>query len=154
MVKHPIRWLPALYLLPVLASASETVSAIDIKQLMTKQEQTLTGISKLSNAEITALNHWLVRFTGQEAPLLLESNESVKAVQNSDISASVLGDFNGWTGDTLFRLDNGQIWKQRTPGKWRTHKEAVKVHISQNALGFWEMRVDGAQRSIGVKRIK
>jgi len=31
---------------------------------------------------------------------------------NNIVSANIRGSFNGWTGNTIVELDNGQIWQQ------------------------------------------
>jgi len=70
------------------------------------------------------------------------------------LHATIREPFRGWSGDTVFYLDNGQIWKQRTKGQHVYTGDDNRVVISQNALGFYEMRLIAADRSVGVKRIK
>ena len=54
----------------------------------------------------------------------------------------------------MFYLDNGQIWKQRTPGRHTYTGDDNQVVISENRMGFYEMRLIAVDRSIGVKRLK
>jgi hypothetical protein len=70
------------------------------------------------------------------------------------LHAAIREPFRGWSGDTVFYLDNGQIWKQRTKGRHVYTGDDNRVVISQNLLGFYEMRLIAADRSVGVKRIK
>ena len=157
MTNHNPQWKLSLLLLAIAVlpvTKSLATESIDIKEIMSAQEQSSTGIAKLSDQEVQALNAWLTRFTAQDAPLLLKQNESVKAISNADIHATIPRGFKGWSGDTLFKLSNGQIWKQRTPGRWRTNNDSVNVRIFQNTLGFWELQIEGTERSIGVKRVK
>jgi hypothetical protein len=70
------------------------------------------------------------------------------------LRASVLEPFRGWSGKTVFYLDNGQIWKQRTSGRHTYTGDDNRVVIGQNRMGFFEMRLIAVDRSVGVKRLK
>lgn len=70
------------------------------------------------------------------------------------LHASVLEPFRGWSGKTVFYLDNGQVWKQRSTGRHTYTGDDNRVVISQNRMGFFEMRLIAVDRSIGVKRLK
>ena len=72
----------------------------------------------------------------------------------AELHASVLPPFRGWKGKTVFKLDNGQVWKQRSSGRHTYTGDDTRVVISQNSMGFYEMRLLAADRSVGVKRIK
>lgn len=68
--------------------------------------------------------------------------------------ANLQGNFRGWTGKTMFRLDNGQVWRQRRSGRFNYRGDARRVVISKNGLGFFEMRLLEVDRSVGVSRVK
>ena len=68
--------------------------------------------------------------------------------------ATVKQPFRGWNGKTVFYLDNGQIWKQRSHGRYTYMGDDSRVVISKNKMGFFEMRLIEADRSVGVKRAK
>ena len=65
-----------------------------------------------------------------------------------------MGEFNGWSGDTLFRLENGQVWKQRLPGQWHYRAHAPEVELRKNLMGYWMLRVLAADRAVGVTRVE
>lgn len=45
--------------------------------------------------------------------LIKEGQNKVAEVKRLDvIEGTIINDFRGWSGDTIFELDNGQIWKQ------------------------------------------
>ena len=47
------------------------------------------------------------------AAKLADKRESEKTKQSdSAFEARLTGDFTGWTGKTIFKLDNGQVWRQ------------------------------------------
>jgi hypothetical protein len=70
------------------------------------------------------------------------------------LQASVKEPFRGWSGKTVFYLDNGQIWKQRISGRHTYTGDDNRVVISQNQMGFYEMRLLAVDRAVGVKRLK
>lgn len=39
-------------------------------------------------------------------------NDYVEVEQTTAIKSRIISEFNGWSGDTIFELQNGQIWKQ------------------------------------------
>ena len=63
------------------------------------------------------------------------------------------GEFEGWQGDTIFKLCNGHIWQQASWAwhwHWAYRPEVVIVHTS----GGYKMVVEGVEGSIYVKRLK
>ena len=72
----------------------------------------------------------------------------------NELHASVLPPFRGWSGKTVFKLDNGQVWRQRNAGRFTYSGDDTRVVISKNSWGFYEMRLVEADRSVGVSRVK
>lgn len=126
----------------------------DIRSLMTAQEFNAAGLSKLSTEELEALNLWLVRYTVKDAPVLIRKDPGIRAEikksETAGIKSRIAGEFQGWTGDTLFQLENGQVWRQRLPGRWVTRRSSPEVEIKKNMLGFWVLRVIEDGKIIGV----
>lgn len=57
------------------------------------------------------------------------------------ITATIPGKFDGWTGNTLFRLDNGQVWRQARPGTYYFKaRENVPV-VLYKGPGSWRLRI-------------
>jgi len=131
--------------------------APDVRSLMTAEEFSASGLQKLSPAEIDALNRWVVRYTAKEAPMMRERSEvvreAIKQVDTETMKSRVVGEFRGWYGDTLFRLENGQTWRQRLPGKWYYKADSPAVELKKNSMGYWVLRVVDADRSVGVTRV-
>lgn len=69
------------------------------------------------------------------------------------IESSIDGEFTGWDGDTIFKLQNGQIWQQSSFSYKYTYKYSPKVLIYKSGLGY-KMKVDGVDGEISVKRLK
>lgn len=69
------------------------------------------------------------------------------------IESRIEGEFEGWEGDTIFKLDNGQIWQQVTYGYTYTYKFRPKVWIIKTH-GAYKMKVEGMSSTIFVKRLR
>lgn len=74
--------------------------------------------------------------------------------ESNQLHARVVGKFRGWSGKTVFTLDNGQVWRQRVSGRYTYTGDDTRVVISQNRFGFYDMRLVVADRSVGVSRVK
>jgi hypothetical protein len=133
-------------------------AAPDIRTLMTPEEFHAAGLGKLGPAEIEALNKWLLHYTVKDAPTQRKVNpvvkEEMKKMDDTVIRTRIAGAFTGWSGKTLFRLENGQVWKQRMDGKWYKRAESPEVELKKNMLGLWMLRVIDGDKAIGVTRIE
>ena len=154
-------------ILLILVSASVAKDFPGVKGLMSAEEFAGAGLNKLSVEELKALDQWLLRYTKddvpelvKEVPELKESIELKAAVapepkpEPKVIQSRIKGGFKGWAGKTIFELENGQIWKQRQSGKYRSKLDSPEVRISKNFMGFYVMEIVKTGRQIGVKRVR
>jgi hypothetical protein len=126
-----------------------------VEKLMSPEEFSAAGLERLTPAQREALNQWLIRYTAWEAPALRKSNEAVKQVEDAfELRAAIKQPFKGWEGKTRFYLDNGQVWQQRTSGRYYYKGEDTSVRISKNFLGFYVMELLANGRSVGVKKLQ
>jgi len=96
---------------------------------MTPQDFSESGLDKLSPAELEHLSEWVERYregavVGPEVkkkPSQMNEEEKAEYQEKMDaeIVAKVVPAFVGWSGKTVFKLDNGQVWVQRMPGTFR-----------------------------------
>lgn len=70
-----------------------------------------------------------------------------------ELRAKVIPEFRGWSGKTVFSLDNGQVWRQRTPGSMRYSGGDSNIIITQNWMGKFIMNHPDSGRSVGIRRI-
>jgi len=130
----------------------------DVRALMTPEEFRAAGLDKLSPQEIEALNRWVVAYTAKDAPEVRKKDvvvqAEVKKVDADGIKTRIVGDFRGWDGNTVFRLENGQVWKQRLAGQWFYRAQSPEVILRKNLLGYWTLKVVAADHSIGVTRLE
>ncbi|GJM13253.1 MAG: hypothetical protein DHS20C12_16560 [Pseudohongiella sp.] len=143
--------LAALLLSPSMSIAQDSFPGI--LELMTTQELQASGVNELSPDQVEALNTWLIRYTANEAPILQVESEEVIEVVRQGTTSRIVGRFEGWSGKTRFVLENGQVFEQRRPGRWKVTLENPEVHISQNFMGSYELEVVSEGRSIGVRRL-
>ena len=74
-------------------------------------------------------------------------------VRNS-FEARIAGNFTGWSGKTVFRLDNGQIWRQRSASNYRHRGEDQRVTFKKNWMGGWEMTVISSDKTVLVRKVR
>jgi len=63
------------------------------------------------------------------------------------------GQFEGWDGDTIFQLLNGQIWQQDRYAYTYSYRFSPEVLIFP-VIGGCEMQVEGVSSTIRVRRLK
>ena len=82
----------------------------------------------------------------------LEQEKAQQALES--VTANVVGGFQGWTGDTVFELDNGQVWQQAGSGRYEYTGQDRAVVIERGFLGSFSLKPEGLNRTVRVKRIK
>lgn len=70
-----------------------------------------------------------------------------------EVRARIVGEFTGWDGKTVFKLDNGQHWRQAVSGTYRFKATDPEVIIEKGFLGY-KLRLVETRRSVPVRRIK
>lgn len=71
----------------------------------------------------------------------------------SVIETKIEGDFEGWEGETIFKLDNGQIWQQESYAYTYHYAYRPDVLIYKSGTRY-KMKVEGVKDEIYVKRLK
>ncbi len=143
-----------------------------LEERMTGSEFREAGLDKLSEEELKNLNIWLrANLALPESAAAADSDsleerqrirseveEEVRLEQGlgkrGEIVTTIPGHFTGWTGKTVFELDNGQVWRQTSGGTYRVSEDDPTVVIYPVSFGGWRMRLEDAGPSIGVTRIK
>ena len=122
-----------------------------LKTQMTQQEFTDAGLSKLSGDELKFLDTWLQKRTYDIVQALMLKEPSTDG--QSVVETTISGAFSGWSGDTIWKMDNGQIWQQSEYSYTYHYAYRPSVLIFRSG-GGWKMRVDGLTEQIGVKLLK
>jgi len=135
---------------------------LPLNKLLTTEEQKEIGISKLSDSEkerlrILIIEKYLAGFE-QGKKEGIEQAAKYLAGQTASSSSGVIesqidGDFEGWEGETIVKLMNGEIWQQ-TEYYYHYHYAFMpKVLIYKSGSGY-KMKVDGVDKAVGVTRLK
>lgn len=74
-------------------------------------------------------------------------------IDGSVIESRIDGAFEGWDGDTIFKLVNGQIWQQSSYNYHYHYAYSPKVIIYKSGIRH-KMHVDGTRQDIEVVRLK
>ena len=151
--------------LSVSAQAQKAFSTIE--ERMTGREYTDTGLNKLTEEELAALNEWLRDHsvaTMENAANQSQSTsgdtrgfevEAAKELDRSLITARIEGPFTGWDGNTVFKLDNGMVWKQAEGDTFYVKEiNNPQVTVKPGAFGTWRLSVEGYGSKVRVKRLQ
>jgi hypothetical protein len=149
--------LPVLLALAASAAGAQTQPPT-LEERMSQAEQRAAGLDRLSPEELKFLNEWL-RTHGAGTPQVVSpSGQPVFYPDTSArdvVEAHIEGVFTGWRGKSLFKLDNGQEWRQAESGAYDAGKfDNPVVHIKPMLLGSWLMYVEGCACSVRVQRVK
>jgi len=71
------------------------------------------------------------------------------------IVTRLAGDYDGWNGKTVFKLENGQIWQQVGGGERVDDKRSSPtVKIYPGMMGAYWLEVEGVHERVKVKPVK
>jgi hypothetical protein len=156
----------------MLAAATLSVDRIDaqaeqpfssLEERMTGEEFERAGLDKLSASELAALNEWIRQrsvadYEPSERSGPIASGAAPAAVGDmprEPIESRLAGAFEGWTGDTVFELENGMVWRQDERDRYRVRPEQQpRVTVRPGFGGSWRLTVEGHNRGVRVERIE
>jgi hypothetical protein len=69
------------------------------------------------------------------------------------IETTIDGEFNGWEGETIIKLSNGQVWQQTEYHYHYHYAYMPKVLIIATAGGY-KAKVDGVSKAVAVTRLR
>ncbi len=121
------------------------------------QKHDESGQSSRNNSHMPAPeNHTIENEIALRVAERLATNRIAEEQRARDkrFEATIISDFSGWTGKTIFRLDNGEIWRQRASAKYRHRGTDSRVSLSQNWSGGWEMTVLSTGKKVLVKKLR
>jgi hypothetical protein len=165
--------LSLLLLVPVSALPAET----DFLKSLPADEYAAAGLNKLTPAELARLVAAVHRFQtvrpaaavpvadaaadkkppGWFAALLTLDRAGSKPGEAEPLESTLVGDFSGWGGRTVFRLENGTRWEQQNRSETYVysptlHSPAVKI-TPASLGGFW-LAVAGVNERVRVKPLE
>jgi hypothetical protein len=140
-----------------------------LEEQMTGKEFKAAGLEKLSPQELAALNDWIrshslgsLAVAKTTSPVVTASEDidrrglpSDDGEDDSPIESRIIGNFSGWDGQTVFKLENGMIWVQDDKDKF--HIKEVRnpaVTIEQGLFNSWKLSIEGHKDDCKVRRIQ
>lgn len=120
---------------------------------MSVSEFRQAGLHKLSAEEIDALNGWLNRFAARPFEAVSASETSSTQPAPAVVETQIEGEFEGWDGETVFKLANGQIWQQSSFAYTYHYAYRPKVLVYKSGTTY-KMKVEGVADTVQVKRLK
>lgn len=140
-----------------------------LEERMTGQEFRNTGLHKLTDEELAALNRWIRQRSLAEGETMSATGSGATAggevvdrrgLQDSvdsdqPIRSRIVGTFTGWEGDTIFELENGMVWEQIDNKTFVSREmENPEVEIQPGFFGSWRIQVEGYNTRAQVRRIR
>ena len=125
-------------------AAREEMSG-SIQDMMSPAEFKAAGLNKLSSEELQKLNAWLQGYRDVTEKAATKKATAVASRTKLDLLVSrVDGQFNGLTGRTIIRLEDGTVWKQanaddRFRPRVTDHPGAVIIH----GIFGYKMQIEG-----------
>jgi len=159
------------------AHAADSFSTLE--ERMSGKEYKETGLVKLTDAELAALNDWLRRHSvatlenaaarpaSSAAVAGTSSTKDMRGLENQPkndpngndskvIHGTIVGTFSGWNGKgTLFHLTNGMIWQATENDTFFVKPvENAEIEIQKGFMGNWRLSMVGHGSAVRVKRVK
>ena len=149
-------------LIPAMAGAS-------VFKGVPPERRAAAGLDKLTAAELAELESLIVELRAEspaasaaaptkgpawlKALITLREVEAKPAVAEA-LESELVGEFTGWTGRTVFRLRNGQVWQQddRTT-RYDAPRQNPRVKIYPGMLGAFWLEVEGIKQPVKVKPV-
>ena len=155
-----IAFVCAFFLIATAAIAKEFSS---VEEQMSSREFKSAGLDKLSPEELAALNAWIrtnqpsgvsytARPTSEDPARIGLKGSEVREL----ITTNVIGVVKGFSGGTIFKMENGQTW-QVDSGELAGIKAMTnpKVTIRPAIIGDgWRLQIEGYNTVAKVRRVE
>lgn len=141
---HTLLGVVILVLVSSIASA-DLVRGLENYLKILKSEKDMKNLSAIEANEVLEIHNRLQGFSAAAGTV----GSGCKPVIETQIS----GSFNGWDGETVFKLMNGQIWQQISYAYHYHYAYMPGVLIYPSGSGC-TMKVEGVDDTISVRRLR
>lgn len=153
-------WYIRLLVVTALLTIAGTANAqTTLDQLVPADRQKQLGFDKLSpqqRAEVVKLLQDVYQMglqEGKKGAAVKQPRSSKDTSAPSVIETQIDGEFEGWEGETIVKLMNGQIWQQ-TEYHYHYHYAFMPKVLIYRSGGGYKMKVDGIDKAVGVERLR
>ncbi len=85
----------------------------------------------------------------------VKAPKSVTPEQDNSISSTIAGRFDGWSGNELIKLSNGQVWRiVDGSSAVLSPMTDAKVKVERNVIGTYFLKIEGTNNSPKVRRVQ
>ncbi len=143
----------------VIGLSQAQAPVLRIEQVMTARELRDTGVANLTSEQRDNLNRWLLAYTVRVMNIKRPQEASPQPSRlggtgcSPAIESTISGEFKGWDGETIFKLDNGQIWQQAEYDYMYSYSYRPEVTIYPTTAGC-KLKVEDEAEAIVVRRLK
>lgn len=133
----------------VIAAEPETPAFPGLQKAMTPEQYEAAGLSKLDPAERAKLDEFIKNYVSVSNEKVATSavDKAIKEKKVSEpevIQSRIVGPFTGYTGSTVFTLENGQRWAQsQRESAYYPKIDSPPVVIIRAGFGY-RMYIQGA----------
>jgi len=144
------------------ANTNQETMTLPFDILFPPAKQKAMGLHKLTQSEKQELNKHIetlliaaLQAGSQQItpPPLIQTGSPVATSPSSVIESKIDGEFEGWEGETIVKLMNGQIWQQ-SEYYYRYHYSFMPDVLIYKSRGGWKMKVEGIDKAVGVYQLK
>jgi hypothetical protein len=154
--------------------SAQLAPRLKLADLVTAEDARRMGLTGLSVEQLNLIEQWINGLVqsayeiGAEdgrkqsaatlrqpsaAPSRLPSASRESLSTPSVVESRINGTFEGWTGETIFSLTNGQIWRQTQYAYLYHYAYSPRVTIVRVNAGY-QLQVEGVRGTILVDRLK
>lgn len=132
--------------------------AVPLTELLTVEAQHNIGTDEMSPERAEALRRALL--DAFRAGIVKGTVDASQGRPREDVGSSqstqlqVDGEFAGWSGDTVVKLSNGQIWQQTERNLYAYHyayRPKATLYVSADGA---KLKVEGVDLAVDVKRLQ
>ncbi len=85
----------------------------------------------------------------------VKAPKSVTPEQDNSISSTIAGRFDGWSGNELIKLANGQVWRiVDGSSAVLSPMTDARVKVERNVIGTYFLTIEGTNNSPKVRRVQ
>lgn len=85
----------------------------------------------------------------------VKAPKSVTPEQDNSITSTIAGRFDGWSGNELVRLSNGQVWRiVDGSSAVLSPMTDARVKVERNVIGTYFLKIEGTNNSPKVRRVQ
>lgn len=85
----------------------------------------------------------------------VQAPKSATPEQDNSISSTIAGKFDGWSGNELIKLSNGQVWRiVDGSSAVLSPMTNAKVKVERNVIGTYFLTIEGTNNAPKVRRVQ